>query len=151
MSKVLIGLPASRAAQLKAIASVRGLSVNDLLTAVIESSVQSGEIADQTPGFEISASGHGSGRTISMNLDHKPLPALTLENALDIAQALEGIANRAWRERWIAIVSPHLLFITRVGTGIALEFSSDGGEKIRATVTPSIARDLARQLRAAAA
>ncbi len=142
-------LPIERARQLKSVADARGSRITDLIEAIVTGAILAGEIPDSTPGFKIEPSVNG-GVTFATDDGQLGFAKLTAIDGLRIADALEAISTGG-KGKVLEITGQNSLVVARKGQGVVLlGRDAAGAETGRRTITPSLARDLARQLRAAA-
>lgn len=146
-----IMLPAARLAQLHNLAALRDppISTTELIEEMIGREVEAGAIPDELPGFSICVLDHAEGYVPSFIIDddhdfgfERMRPADALADVLDAVSRPGPAAGKSIG------VAPRLLKIARVGRGVVIAGSLPGQ---RRTVTPRMACDLARQLRAAVA
>ena len=133
---------AERAEQLKAIAAARRSTVASLVDEMVAKAMQAGELPDTTPGVVIEAD--PATREITLRLDDLTLEPMAPGYALDLAGQLEH------PERTMNVIGRNMVEIGRVGAAIEIK-AMFAKREARRVFTPSVARDVARQLRAAAA
>ncbi|WP_157196497.1 hypothetical protein [Methylobacterium sp. 88A] len=146
-----IMLPAARLAQLHNLAALRDppISTTELIEELIGREVEAGAIRDELPGFSICVVDHGKGYVPSFIIDDDldfGFERMRPADALAIADVLDAVSRPGPAAGKSIGVAPRLLKIARVGRGVVLAGSLPGQ---RRTVTSRMARDLARQLRAA--
>jgi hypothetical protein len=142
-------IPAMRGIQLRQIADAKGDTVAGILEDYIRSEIAAGTIPDTTPGFDlIRLDGF-----LVISTPKFVSPRLIPAHALEIARALDLAADRAdVGGKSLKLASEGCIFhIARVGAaGIAfarLDLAANTEGKV--TITAGIAKDVARQIRAA--
>jgi hypothetical protein len=146
MKPALLRLPRERALQLKALAKVRSITMTELIAGLINDAIAAGELPDQVPGFWVGAIDvQNDSPVIKFEMDGKAMQFLPA-GAREVADALEA----AVRDPAVYVTMPGQTRVTvqRQGSGIAIVAGLE--DKVRRVVAPSIAGDLARQLRRAA-
>jgi len=138
---MLIKIPDERAAQLKALADSEGVTVTYLLGRFINREIKAGRLADETPGFRFKPKGQG----IQVDIDGLKPQIISSDDARSLAKALENAASA--RGTFLDMDASGQPEVGRVGTGIYLKFSGARGRRV---IAPSVAIDVARQLRSAA-
>ncbi|MDX6806436.1 hypothetical protein [Terrihabitans rhizophilus] len=138
----MIRLPAERGLQLKLIAKDLGVTLTEAIETLINREIEAGRLEDQLPLWDIDVFTDG----IIFDAPTFALPKLTAQQALNVANAVDKVIERAEKGGFNLILEGEkVLTIARIGRGIT--FAS--GEKAE-SVTVMMAQDLARQLRTAA-
>jgi len=152
---ILFRLPTERGQQLRTLARTRNTTITEVIAHWINQEIAAGTIPDTTPGFPIEAVKVGRKHAVSFGMviadDQIFLPPMRPEDAISAADALERIAtkNGAWLN---ADLGADILKFERAGTGVVIEIIDGVTEKETRRVVPrSVALDIARQLRSAAA
>jgi hypothetical protein len=153
MLKSTIGIRHERLAQLDALAGKLGLSRSETLEALILERIEAGEIPDTTPGFTIEAvDGLGFPAIKFWHDDGFGLAGVTPYVATHLADTLDASAGSGGSAKGKSLTMPGMTVkIARLGKTVFIAFEIDGTEIGKITTTPSIARDLARQVRNAIA
>lgn len=145
----LIKLPEARALQLRAIADVNGCTVTEAVELLINREIKAGRLADTLHGFEIT---NANGHTwfVIGEIGLPPLvPAHTRLVAALFVNAADGSRDSA---KGLSLGHDDFeLLISRKGRGVivtARDVTHDRESKV--SMTPGMARDLARQLNKAA-
>lgn len=137
-----IALSDERAAQLRKFGEANGVGIADAVALLINHAIDAGLMDDELPGFHI----RRRGAKVALAVDGLFSETLTLDAAHELAGQLDGDVDES---RPHEIFNLDIGFITgRRGSSIKLKHPASGGEK---TMAPSVARDLARLLRRAAA
>ena len=139
----LLKLPLPLHTQLRALAQARGTTMTEIIADVIAKAIEGGELRDETPGVEIVV----TDETITLRAGDLTLPAMTMAEARDVANYLEEVVARTI-VRGIMLESGAVLTVRRRGSGVSLEPDPRGEQ--RHVMAPTVARDLARQIRKAA-
>ncbi|NNM72718.1 hypothetical protein [Enterovirga aerilata] len=143
-------LPIERARQLKNVASARRSRIIDVVERLIADAIAAGEIPDETPGWTVQVRKAGE-VTFLTDDGAVGFPRLHASDARRLADDLEAVATGEKKGRSAGPLLGRRLLMARRGQGLILAMQDDAGAEIgRRTITPSIARDLARQLRNAA-
>lgn len=144
-------LPIERAAQLKALADARQLGLNELIEGIITDGILAGEIPDATPGFDVRPV-KAREPAVSFSVQGRfGFSRMRSTEARLLADALEAVADgRSVGKALDAKKRDSSFKIARKGRGLILVGEDASGEIGRHSITPGIARDLARQLRKAA-
>jgi hypothetical protein len=144
-----VALPVPRHAQLKEIADKRGVSIADLIGQFVNQSIQKGEIADITPGLEVNIGGEPGTGTPKVTL---PIGEFLSRMAPAVARQLADVLEDPEKGKLLfssVIENPNVVGWDKLrvsGKGVALVLSSiKSGESV--TMSRSIAKDVARQLR----
>ncbi|WP_421695482.1 hypothetical protein [Aestuariivirga sp.] len=148
----MIALPVPRHLQLKELAEKRGMSMADTIGDFINEAIAAGEIADVTPGVEVRA-----GREPGTGTPKIVMPigqAFLSRMSPDVALRLADVLVDPERHRVLSgfIENPNVIGWDRLrvfGKGSAVVLSSSRSQE-SVIMSQSIARDLARQLRACA-
>lgn len=138
---MLIKIPDERAEQLKAIAAVQNLTVTDLIGQFVNAQIKAGKIPDTTPGFVVTK----NGKQVEIAAERRV--SLSAADALHAAEWLEKLIGG--RGAMLDMDAPEQIEIARVGTGVKITIGS-GAKAFEKVFAPSVARDVARQLRNAA-
>jgi hypothetical protein len=133
-------ISADRAEQLKQVAKVRGLPVAALVDLMVLGAIADGSIPDETPGIAISAEG---GR-VAITVDGLALAPMAPADALKIADELASRNRRS-----LSAIGPDFVEIGRTGRAVDMTITTPEGST-RRMFTPSVAADVARQIRTAA-
>ena len=136
----IIQIPTERHAQLKALASKLGLTINDTLGHLIRQEIAKGTIPDTIPGFVLEAASGG----VQVGFENEPFVSLTRDAALSLADTIETIVRGDLKS--ILNADAGLIEVTRVGTGIKIALFH-GGSRV---VSRDVARDIAGIVRRAA-
>ena len=151
MSTDHIRLSTDRAEQLRALAEVRRSTVAGLVDDLVSAELRSGDLPDTTPCVTIARGNDGQ---VTLTVEGVALPPLPAGELNDLAGYLENPKTAKGAEkRLVAFYGENGDTMAEVGhVGRAIEFKiTHAGASARKVMTPSVARDLARQLRAAAA
>lgn len=160
-----VGLPLARHEQLQRLAFHRQCSMADVIGQFISQAMQTGEIKDETPGIEItrsqpSTSLFDSHKTISIKFDGHTAHLHT-HSALGIADSLERLASTPgnpvidktaeFRDtlRQLRDIGINVEPVAVRRQGMAIVLSTHDGKRA-VTLSASVARDVARQLKAVA-
>jgi hypothetical protein len=141
-----------RAEQLKAFAAAEGVSFAAAVEHMISQAAQAGIIPDTLPGYDVNvADGH-----VWFAFQQFGFPAWPLGVAADIADLFDYVANHGKPERGNKLTfgedEQFVLIVARRGNGIVLAAKDEETERdAKASMTPQMARDLARIIRKAAA
>ena len=142
----MIQVPKSLHAQLKALAAARGVTMVDLLHSFAGDAISAGELADVTPGFELAQADDTLVFSISNGC---ALAVMTLAQANHVAFILDRVAYLGGD---MSIVVENGVFAaSRKGLGMMIWNMAEDDHAARTIVTPQVARNLARQIRTAAA
>lgn len=137
-----IALADERAAQLRQFGESRGVGIADAVALLINHAIETGLMADELPGFHVSR----RGAKVTLIADGLFTETLNKAAAMELAGQLDGDVDDDQPHEMFNI---DVGFITgRRGSSIKLKHVASGSEK---TMAPSVARDLARILRRAAA
>lgn len=146
-----IMMPTARLAQLRTLASLREppVSVNELIEQLINHEIEAGGLPDELPGFTVGIVPHGGGFAVEFTM----APGFGFErmrspDALAIAGLLDDVSTTGTARGKSVGTAPHQIKIVRVGRGVVIAGLEPNQ---RRSLTPQMARDLARQLRRAAA
>lgn len=159
-TQAMLGLPTERLAQLRAIASQRGVSAVEVVEHAIRSAIEAGEIDDDLPGLCTITPMDGQGMVLEIR--GQVLPPLDRDQAHLLAALLNAAAGReALPDREFKVGSAFSFALGRgfkiyVGRHVravllALVDSQTGETTFRTATTASLATDLARLLRKHAA
>lgn len=143
-----VTLPNARAAQLERLSVSSGVSVAELIEQLINREIAAGRLVDSLPGFEITTTKRPR-RVILTVPDGIQLDPIAPVQARTLADAFEALAGGHPGKR--ISTANAILLLTRRGRGIVLQSERGFDTFGKASMTPTMARDLARQLRAAAA
>ena len=156
-------LTKERAEQLKMIAAANNLAVSALLVRFIQSEIKKGTIPNEIPGYRIKR----VRRHIEIGIASATIHA-TSDEANAIAKGLEEIAgdpvfwaqtrikdkrtfNAAYGDEFIKTKEDDIVLIRRRGRGLIIETHKAGKRPVaRRSLSPDIAYDLAKLIRAAA-
>lgn len=138
-----ITIPTSRHDQLRALAAHHSTTIVELIESFLLSAIKRGELPDELPGFTATAAGDA----VTVTLDGYQLPPLQPDEARIVAGLIKNASNLPP----LSLPGGVRLFARRVGRGVALAVLDPSGQPaVRATMTPSMAVDLARIIRTAA-
>jgi hypothetical protein len=140
---MIIKIPDERAAQLKTLADNEGITVTDLLGRFINREIKAGRLPDETPGFRFKRQDH----KVYVEIDGVKATPISCDDARSLAKHLERVAKGGGA--FLDMDTPGQPEVGRVGTGIYLKFSGAGANG-RRVMAPSVALDVARQIRRAA-
>lgn len=141
-----ITLPVERAMQLHALADKLGVTISEAIEELINEQISAGRIPDRLPGFDIDVLSNG----VFFHAPRFALPILPPEAIRAIADVLNDVTDG---ERGKQVDFPRdgtTLAIARRGRGVLLVRTDAKGSTDKHSLTPGMARDLARQLRNAA-
>jgi hypothetical protein len=83
-----LALPASLKQSLGELAAKRGCGTFvDLLFSFRDEAIATGKLLDTTPGFEVRSANENGERKIVLHMDGRPMPAISISEAIDVAQA----------------------------------------------------------------
>ncbi len=139
-----ITLPVERLAQLKLLADQRGLSLVETVEQLINEAAATGAIPDELPGYRVSRTAEGR---VVLTIGDRPLAALGTQQALTLADLFEGVADRSAPGGKAVTIGTDELKIARVGRGVVLAVEGATGPISKRTMTPGMAKDLARHIR----
>ena len=151
----MLKIPTPLHAQLKALATKRGTSMVAVVHDFVRKAIEAGELEDEVPGFrvriELNLDAEEHGPFVIVSTPEGDLPPMTRQTAELYANALAEIAPGDDTQARSVTNLTGYWGVTNVGTGIKLYGGSDSSKgRIGGVVTLEFARDLARQLRAAA-
>ena len=149
MKPTTITLPGERAAQLRTLADAYGTTISELIERMINNEIAAGRLPDQLPGFEIvPAVGH-----VFVTVQGFSFPALNVRQARQIADLLEEISTAKDAGGKKALFENEIeLKAWRKGRGIRIDGDDpQTGRSVKASLTPGMAKDLARIIRNEAA
>jgi len=140
----LIKLPEARALQLRAIADVNGCTVTEAVELLINREIRAGRLADALPGFEIKV----ANKHVWFVVGEIGLPPLVPAHARTVAAYFLNAADGGDAARGIGLGQEEFkLVVARKGRGIIVRAVDIAHEReAKETMTPGMARDLARQL-----
>jgi hypothetical protein len=147
-----ITLPAERIAQLRTLAETEGDTITEVIERWINAEIAAGRLPDILPNFEVTSA---EGR-VWLTVKDFTFPALTPAQAGQFADVLLEIAETT------DIAGKKALFgegadeirvkVARKGRGILIDgVDVQTGTTVKASLTPGMARDLARIIRSEAA
>ena len=148
----MVALPVPRHAQLKELAEKRGISMADAIGSFINEAIAAGELADVTPGAEVRVGREPATGTPKVVL---PIGDFTSRMSPDVARHLADVLEDPEKGKLLVssfIENPNTIGWDKLrvfGKGPAIVLSSARSRE-SLTMSKSIARDLARQLRACA-
>lgn len=140
----------ARADQIRFEAEKRGISAAEMVEALINLGIEHGHLPDHLPGFAIYPDPVDG---VTALLGEVQLPSLSPASARVFADALVVNVNKEGRHRSqpAKLHDGSVLMIGRAGRGLVItRLPSPGAEVQKVTMTTSMARDLARQLKHAA-
>lgn len=144
-----ITLPVERAAQLHTLADALGVTVSEAVEHLINREIAAGTIPDELPGFEIKI----AEKHVWLTMPDFGFPPLHPAHARYVADLLCHIADHgtAGRGNVLGLADGMRLIVGRKGRGVLLIGQDDALDRTcKASMTPQMARDLARQIRKAA-
>jgi hypothetical protein len=143
-------LPAERGAQLHALAKHHGVTVVDLVERWILDDLEAAGLPVTLPGLEVKPMADDRDAFVHLDAEGLPIVHATANEARRLASLFDGIAASGGKGE-IATSPGDVVGVARVGRGMALTVRcGTSGNSGKRTITPGIARDLARQLRTAA-
>jgi hypothetical protein len=145
-------LPAERIAQLRTLAETEGGTITEMIERWINTEIAAGRLPDILPNFEVTAA---EGR-VWLTVKDFTFPAMTPAQAGQFADVLLEIAETR------DIAGKKALFgegkgeirvkVARKGRGVLIDgVDVQTGSTVKASLTPGMARDLARIIRSEAA
>ncbi len=143
-----IMLPEARIAQLRALADANGVTLTETIERLINNEIAAGRLPDTLPGFEVTP----AVRRVYLTVDDFTFPAMTVRQARQIADLLTDITHDQDGHRQGFKFGPGaeavVFGVARRGRGIVIGGDDpQTGRSVKATVTPSMARDLSRIIR----
>lgn len=159
-TQVMLGLPAERLAQLRALADHRGVTAVAVVEDMIRRAIEDKEIGDDLPGLcEVSPSGHD---LLGVTIRGRALPYLDRLQAQAFAALLSAAAGRealpgrdfkVGTAIGITLDDGHKLYVGRNASAVLLKHvdGSTGETMFRTATTASLACDFAALLRKHAA
>ena len=152
-----IKIPTPLHAQLKALATKRGVTMVEVVHSVVRDAIMAGELPDEVPGLKVRLEAHLDGDEsefgpwVVITTPDGNLPRMTREDA-------EAVARNLCRENADGDDITHVRMnragtweVRMQGTSIQLTGKTHDAEKaVEVILTPTIARDFARQVRRAA-
>lgn len=140
-------IPDARLAQLRMLAGDKGTIV-DTIEQLLNGAIEAGRLPDELPGFPITLEGGLVRLGIGAEFTG---PTMNGADANDVAATLEAAAGASVRTLIMLTGGNGTVEISRAGRAVAITSANlDAKVSARATLTPRMALDLARQLRAAA-
>lgn len=154
--RTTITVPRARFEQIEAIARHRGLpNAAAVIGAWINRAIQEGEIPPEFPGITCQPLGDG----FFVSVHDKVLPTIPPEKARVLAAVLSAAGGESDPELSFEMtpgkpvvmdLGDHLLVIARAGRGVRIVAKpKDGSDSTLASVSPSFAVEMARQIREA--
>jgi hypothetical protein len=144
------GIPSERAVQLRTLAKHHDIPIGDLIERWITAELDTVGLPDVIPGLEVFLTIDTATGSRLVRVDATKLPVMDLEPyvARHLSVALTEVTDFGGGKRLNVRASDMItITIARLGRGILIEVLNDKGTGGRRTLTPSIARHLARQLR----
>ena len=143
---VMLKLPAERHSQLKELAKAYGVSMVALITKWINAEIATGVIPDELPGFDVTPA-YGK---VVLSIQRRQLAPWAPADAILFAASLEEYSEKMADRRILNLDLAGLPLISRTGSALTIEAEAIDGRRIKRIVSPGVARDVARLIRAAA-
>ncbi|MBL0406555.1 hypothetical protein JKG68_21590 [Microvirga aerilata] len=147
MKSTTIMLPGARVAQLRALAEADGTTISEVIDRLINAEIAAGRLPDRLPGFDVVPT---AGR-VFLSMQTFTFPAMSPAQARKIADILDefGTDKEGGKKATFGKGDDEISFkIARKGRGIIIAGDDvQTGRTMKATVTPGMARDLARIIR----
>lgn len=146
MTSNAIKLPPERAIQLRTLADARGVSVTEMVGALINREIKAGRLADGVPGFTVKPT--RSGLSYDFTIGDFVVPRLSIAELRELADTVERVATTKGDSGKIVDIRSTRLAVARIGTGLRIIAENlDTGNRVKRAFPPDVALDLARQLR----
>lgn len=142
-------LPAERGEQLRALADHHGIGITDLIERWISTELITTGLPDTLPGLEILPVSDNDWPLLHFSANGLPIVHATPDEGRTVADELENVATNNGKVE--LNVGGDTLTIGRMGRGMVLSVRcGETDQTDKRSITPGIARDLARQFRTAA-
>lgn len=145
--RTTIAIHPARAAQLRALAAHHGVTVVEMIERLTVQALHAAGMSDALEGLEIDRHPDDTVWFAAIGMPHLNLP---FDKAREVADALDFVAERNGRKT-IELHGGDRVDVERVGNGLTIATAWPNGMVGKQSMTPAMARDLAKQLRRAAA
>src|SRR5664280_1071985 len=133
-----ITLPIERAEQLRDLAADQNLSLTELIGKLINAEIEKGHLPDQLPGFTVKTARSRVAFQIG-----GVVAKLKADEARDLANELDG--DNPTNTIRMTLLDESAVTVSRKGRGLIIEAHDLAArKKAKRSVTPDLARDLAR-------